>query len=152
MELNELKQLLSMKCHKLAYELISLTLRFEKGGSLLSLVVDRPKSISMSDIVSLTHELNVYLDEINPFPGSYMLDISSLGAEKPLKIDDLANYINEYINVKLSNPISGLCVYEGQLVGLDDESITISYKVKTRNKEVNIAKANITHIRLAIKF
>ena len=92
------------------------------------------------------------LDEIDPIEGEYTLDISSLGAEKPLKVEKLNDYINSYVNVHLINPINGENIYEGDLVSVNKNNITLSYRQKTRTKTVDITKENISKIRLAIKF
>ena len=148
----ELEKLVKEKVESLGYELVSLSTKVEKGEKILSIVVDRVAPIDMDAIVDLSHELNAFIDEINPIEDSYTLDISSLGAEKPLKIEQLDQYVNSYVHVHLVNPIQGENIYEGTLVGLSDESITLEYRVKTRIKTVDITKANISKIRLAIKF
>ena len=106
----------------------------------------------MDMIVDLTNELNSYLDELNPFEKAYTLDISSLGAEKPLKVEKLDAYVNKYVNVHLVNPIKGENIYEGDLINVTSDSITIVYRNKTRSINLEIAKSNIYKIRLAIKF
>ena len=148
----DLEKLVSQKLQEIGYELVSLSMRFEQGEKILAIVVDRVEPIDMSAIVEVSHSLNEYLDELNPFEDSYTLDISSLGAEKPLKIEQLDKYVNSYVHVHLTNPINGENIYEGTLVGLNEEIITLSYRVKTRTKTVDIQKANISKIRLAIKF
>ena len=148
----ELESLVRTKVEELGYELVSLSTKVEQGDKILSIVVDRVEPIDMNAIVELSRVLNDYLDEINPIESSYTLDISSLGAEKPLKIERLNDYVNSYVHVHLINPINGENIYEGTLVSLDEEKITLSYKVKTRIKSVDITKANISKIRLAIKF
>ena len=148
----ELENLIEKKVNDEGYELVSLSTKVEKGDKILSIVVDRVKPIDMDDIVSLSHVLNTYLDEIDPIESAYTLDISSLGAEKPLKKEQLNNYVNSYVHVHLINPILGENIYEGTLVGVKEEMITIEYRIKTRIKTVDIPKANISKIRLAIKF
>lgn len=148
----ELEQLVRSKLEEIGYELISINSRNEKGEHILSIVVDRVAPIDMDAIVEVSHVLNAYLDELNPFENSYTLDISSLGAEKPLNKDKLGDYVNRYVHVHLINPIEGENIYEGTLVGQDEEKIALEYKVKTRTKKVDITKSNISKIRLAIKF
>ena len=148
----ELEQLVRSKLQEIGYELISINSHIEKGERLLSIVVDRVEPIDMEAIVEVSHVLNAYLDELNPFENSYTLDISSLGAEKPLNKDKLGDYVNRYIHVHLVNPIAGENIYEGTLVGQDEEKITLEYRVKTRTQVVDIQKSNISKIRLAIKF
>ena len=148
----EIEKLIKEKVNSLGYELDSISTKVEKGDKYLIIVVDRVKPINMDDIVELTHELNAYLDENDPFDTPYILDISSLGAEKPLKVEKLDEYINSYVHVHLINPVLGENIYEGTLVGLDEEKITLSIRIKTRTKNVDIQKSNISKIRLAIKF
>ena len=148
MDLVTLKGLIEKKVNELGYELYSLSFSKET----LSLIVDKETEIDMDMIVDLTNELNRYLDELNPFEKAYTLDISSLGAEKPLKVEKLDAYINKYVNVHLVNPIKGENIYEGDLVNVNEESITIVYRNKTRSINLEIAKSNIYKIRLAIKF
>ncbi len=148
----ELEKLLKDKLGELGYDLYSLNISYEKGDKILSIVVDRVEPIDMEAIVELSRSLNAFLDEIDPFDTPYTLDISSLGAEKPLNKDNLVPYINRFVHVHLTNPINGENIYEGDLVSLDENQITLSYRVKTRTKTVDITKENISKIRLAIKF
>ena len=148
----ELEKIIKEKVNALGYELDSISTKVEKGDRYLTIVVDRVKPIGMDDIVNLTHELNAYLDENDPFDTPYILDISSLGAEKPLKVERLTDYVNSYVHVHLINPIEGENIYEGTLVAVNDENIVIQIRIKTRTKNVDITKANISKIRLAIKF
>ena len=152
MEIKKLEQLVSEKLNEFGYELVSLTINIVKGEKNLVIIVDRVEPIDMDAIVDLSHKLNAYLDEIDPIEEGYTLDISSLGAEKPLKIEKLKDYINSYINVHLVNPINGENIYEGNLDEVNDENIILSFKEKTRTKVVDIKKSNISKIRLAIKF
>lgn len=148
MDLNTLKKLLNDKITEQGYELYSLSF----GDETLNIVVDRVEDIDMDAIVSLTNVLNAYLDELNPFEKAYTLDVSSLGAEKPLSIDKLANYIGKFIHVHLINPIKGENIYEGDLTSVNDETFNITYRNKTRSISLEINKQNVSKIRLAIKF
>ena len=148
MDLNTLKQLISEKLNEQGYELYSLSFANET----LSVVVDRVKDIDMNAIVEITNVLNAYLDELNPFEKAYTLDVSSLGAEKPLKVEQLANYVGKFVHVHLINPIKGENIYEGDLVSVNDETFAITYRIKTRSMSLEINKQNVSKVRLAIKF
>ena len=152
MKLVQLQELIKAKLLEIGYELISLNLTANKGDKVLAIVVDRVEPIDMNAIVDLSHELNTYLDEIDPIEDEYTLDISSLGAEKPLKAEELDKYVNRYVNIHLINPIDGENIYEGTLVDVKPDNVTLSFRQKTRTKTVDITKTNISKIRLAIKF
>ena len=148
MELKQLEKLVSEKLLESGYELVNMTY----SNKTLSIVVDRVTPIDMDAIVEVTNVLNKLLDEVDPFESEYTLDVSSLGAEKPLKIEKLSDYVNSYVNVHLTNPINGENIYEGDLVSVSEDNIVLSYRQKTRIKTVDITKSNISKIRLAIKF
>ena len=148
MDLVTLKTLIEKKLNELGYDLYSLSFSKET----LSIIVDKEVEIDMNMIVEVTNELNAYLDELNPFEKAYTLDISSLGAEKPLKVEKLDAYVGKFVRVHLNNPIKGENIYEGDLVSVNEQSIQITYRNKTRSITLDIAKSNIYQIRLAIKF
>ena len=152
MDLNAIKPLLESKINELGYELVSISSKKEKGDLVLSIVVDKVEPIDMNMIVDLSNKLSSYLDEIDNSNEAYLLDISSLGAEKPLKISELDKYVGRYINVHVTNAIEGNNIFEGELKEVSEDSIKVSYKIKTRVKEVVILQSNIYKIRLAIKF
>ena len=152
MDLNYLKPLLEKKAQELGYELVELTSRKEKGDLILSIVVDRVEPIDMNAISEFSQSMSSYLDEIDQSDERYFLDISSLGAEKPLKINELSKYVGRYVNVHVNNAVEGNNIFEGVMEEVNEDSITISYKIKTRVKKVVILQSNIYKIRLAIKF
>ena len=152
MENVKLQELVKSKLNELGYDLVSINFTGNKGDKVVAIVVDRVEPIDMNAIVELSHQLNSYFDEIDPIEDEYTLDISSLGAEKPLKVEELDKYVNRYVNVHLTNPINGENIYEGTLVEVRENDITLSYRQKTRTKTIDITKENISKIRLAIKF
>ena len=152
MELVNLEKLLKEKLSELSYELVNLSLNVVKGEKTLVVVVDRVEPIDMDAIVDLSHKLNEYIDEIDPIEGGYTLDISSLGAEKPLKVGNLKDYIGSYIHLHMINPVDGYNIIEGELESVDENTLSLSYKVKTRVKHLSCELKNIYKIRLAIKF
>ena len=147
-----LEKLITSKINELGYELYSLKEKREKSGQVFDIVVDRREPISLNDIVSLTNSLNEYIDEHDDSISPYTLDISSLGAEKPLSVDKLHLYVGEYVHLHVINPIEGINIFEGTLESVNNDSLVLSYRVKTREKRVNVMFSNINNVRLAIKF
>jgi len=148
MELNEVKKALENLLNQEGYELSSMSFI----NNTLNIVVDRTEAIDLDDISFISEKINALFDELDPFTNPYVLDISSLGAEKPLSIDKLDRYINSYVNVHLINPIEGENIYEGDMVEVGENNIVLSIRIKTRTKKIDILKNNISKIRLAIKF
>ena len=148
--LQQVELILKEKCRELGYEIV--TFRFAAKASTLEIVIDRDEPISMDDITSVSQVISELLDEHDFTEKAYTLDISSLGAEKPIAIDKLEKYVGKYVNLHLSNAYKGLNTIEGDLDSVDGDEVHISYKDKTRLIKVTINKKDIDKARLAIKF
>ena len=147
-----IENLLGEPISLLGYEIAEVAIRSNKTGLTLEIKIDRDDPISLDDIVLVSEKINAILDENDPISAPYTLDVSSLGAEKPIKVERLAHYVGKYVNVHIINPIAGKNNYEGDLISSDPTTTTISFREKTRTKTVDIPTANIDKARLAIKF
>lgn len=148
----QIKQLIEPAINKLGYSLESISLKREKGDLFLQIVVDRFDPISLDDIVAISNEISPILDENDPIKDNYFLDVTSLGAEKPIKLEHLDKYINKYVNLHVINPIKGENYLEGNIDSVNDDTLILSYKIKTRLVRVEIPRKDIDKARLAIKF
>ncbi|MBO4285976.1 MAG: ribosome maturation factor RimP [Bacilli bacterium] len=152
MDLGLIETRLTDYLSSLGYELCSLSYKKEMGRFVLGVVVDRVEPIDMNAIVEVSEKVSSYLDEIDTSEDVYTLDVSSLGAEKPLKIDQLHLYEGRYVNVHLINPIDGENIYEGDIKEVIGDKLTLTIRIKTRVKDIDILLNNIYNIRLAVKF
>ena len=148
----QIKQLIEPTINKLGYSLESISLKREKGDLFLQIVVDRFDPISLDDIVAISNEISPILDENDPIKDNYFLDVTSLGAEKPIKLEHLDKYINKYVNLHVINPIKGENYLEGNIDSVNDDILILSYKIKTRLVRVEIPRKDIDKARVAIKF
>lgn len=152
MDINVISKALTEKLATIGYELVSIKNYREKGNNILGIVVDRVEPIDMNAIVEVSEFISSYLDEIDNSATPYTLDVSSLGAEKPLKIEALKSYVGSYINIHLVNPIDGENIFEGTIKEVNEDNLVLEYRIKTRVKLVSILLSNIYKVRLAIKF
>lgn len=152
MEFIEVKEKIEELVNSLGYDLNECSMKNVHGNKTLNVVIDSVNNIDLNTISLVTQKVNELLDNLDPFAYPYVLDVSSLGVEKPLNIDKLDLYVGKFIHVHLINPIEGNNIYEGTLLEVNKDSIKISFMIKTRNKVVDINKLNISKIRLAIKF
>lgn len=130
-------------------------LSYEKRGKDFYLViyVEREDDIAtLDDVCKVSDLISKKLDEVDIIKDNYVLDISTSGAEKPIKdFSKFDKYIGKYIFVKLKNPVDGCNDYTGTLEDANLNSIKMSYKIKTRTKYVEIDISNITKANLAVK-
>lgn len=136
----------------LGYTKVYVSYKREQGTNILRVTIDKDDVVSLDDIVKVNDLISPMLDEADLIKGEYMLDVTSLGAEKPIEVEHLDHYIGKYINIHLSNPYKGENILEGTLISVNDGMVTISYKIKTRLVNANIPHKDIDKARLAIKF
>ena len=111
--------------------------------------------ITLEDCATVSDQLSEALDNADPdpIPQAYFLEVSSPGAERPLKKEsDYQRALNEYIHVSLYQAVDGRKVYEGTMTDLTPDSLTLDYLDKTRHKTITLDRKKIAKARLAIKF
>lgn len=132
-------------------------IEFVKEGKswYLRVYIDKDGGITINDCATVSDELSEALDNADPdpIPQAYFLEVSSPGAERPLRNeDDYRRAVNDYIHVSLYQQVNGKKVYEGTLTKLSDKELTLDYLDKTRHKQVVIDRSKVAKARLAIKF
>lgn len=132
-------------------------MEFVKEGKswYLRVYIDKDGGITLNDCAAVSDQLSEALDNVepDPIPQAYFLEVSSPGAERPLRNEeDYQRAVNDYIHVSLYQQINGKKVYEGTLTKLTDKELTLDYLDKTRHRQVVIDRSKVAQARLAIKF
>lgn len=121
----------------------------------LRVYADKAGGIDISDCAEISEQISMALDQIqpDPFPKAYFLEVSSPGAERPLKTEqDIQNAVGEYVHMDYYVPQYGEKFHEGVLLEVTDELYRIETRIKTRTKELELKRPDVSNIRLAIKF
>lgn len=137
------------------FELVDVEFVKEGKSWFLRVFADKVGGIDLEDCAFISEQLSERLDAItpDPIPQAYFLEVSSPGAERPLKTqNDIDNAIGKYIHASFYQAIHGMKFIEGTLVTCDDEILTLSVKDKTRRRTVEIPRKAIAKLRLAIEF
>ena len=134
------------------YDLVSLYYEKENDENFLRLVVDRSTPIGMDDIVEICHIVSDKLDEFSDeFNEPYNLDISSLGAEKEVDVAKLEDYLNAHLEITLINPIKNELIYIGDLIKVDEKTITLFFFQKGVKKNLLVERNNIKKAKIVVK-
>jgi ribosome maturation factor RimP len=130
-------------------ELVEIEYVKEAGNYFLRVFVDKEEGIDIDECAKVSEYLSLQLDENDPISDAYFLEVSSPGAERPLKKPaDFVKAVNKYVYIETKDAVAGLHAFEGTLVANEDESVSIRVGKKTHE----IAKSNVKMARLAIKF
>ena len=137
------------------FELVEVEFVKEGKSWFLRIFIDKEGGIDIEECAYVSEQVSEKLDAMDPdpIPQAYFLEISSPGAERPLKKEaDYQRAVGEYIHVSLYQPIDGEKQFEGFLQSFDENQLVMKTRIKTREKERTIDRKNIAKARLAIQF
>ncbi len=111
---------------ELKYELVDVEYKKEGGSWFLRFYLDKPGGITLDDCQIFSERISDLLDQVDPIPHRYYLEVSSPGLDRPLKKDeDFKRYKGCRVHVKLFKSVNGKKNYYGELVGLEDGNVVI---------------------------
>lgn len=122
----------------------------EYSGSTLTVTIDRPPSpeagpdqhgggVSIADITTVTRAVSRSLDEIDPIPGHYKLEVSSPGLERPLRTPvHFQRAVGQKVTVKTVPGFEGGRRLKGQLVRAGDGTPAASPDDDPRPRSIEV--------------
>jgi len=138
---------------ELGLELVDIEYVKEGKSWFLRVYIDKDTGVDIEDCGLVSERLSEKLDEIDPIPHNYFLEVSSPGAERPLKKEkDFEKAIGKNVVIKTYEPINGEKSFEGTLLEFDGQHLIIEVKIKTRKKSVDIPYEKVANARLAVVF
>lgn len=137
------------------FELVEVEFVKEGKSWFLRVFIDKEEGIDIEECAWVSEMLSEKLDSIDPdpIPQAYFLEISSPGAERPLKKEkDYEKAVGSFVHLSLYQAVEGEKQYEGILDAVEAETLTLTYRIKTRTKTQTFERKNIAKARLAIQF
>ena len=108
-------------------ELIDVEYGREPSGVILRLIIDKPGGVTIDDCSYINRLAGDLLDAKDSVPGSYNLEVSSPGINRPLqKKDDFERFAGQKVLIKTRELIDGRKNFKGILNGTRDDFIVIS--------------------------
>ncbi len=136
---------------ELGLELVEVEFKKEGPNWFLRIFIDSETGVDLEDCERVSGLVSDKLDEVDPIEQAYFLEVSSPGAERPLKkAEDVVKAVGKNVHVTTYEPIDGEKTFEGMLTSFDGEQLEISVKVKTRTKTYVIPYGKVAKARLAI--
>ena len=97
-----------------------------QNGGTLAVLVDSDDGLGVDDLSELSRAVSVVLDEHDPIPGRYTLEISTPGVERRLRQEDhFTGAIGEIVNVRTNPGPDGRRRIVGTLLSVSDGLLTI---------------------------
>ncbi|AZS16074.1 ribosome maturation factor RimP [Paenibacillus lutimineralis] len=131
------------------FELVDIEYVKEGSNWFLRVFVDKDGGIDIDDCGRISEYLSEKLDENDPIPSAYFLEVSSPGAERPLKkADDIVKAVGKDVFVTTYEPVNGLKEFEGRLLSFENDELVI--EIGKQKHAVSYSK--VASARLAIIF
>lgn len=138
---------------ELGLELVEVEYVKEGKNWFLRVYVDKDNGVDIEECGVVSEMLSEKLDALDPIPHNYFLEVSSPGAERPLKKDkDFEKAVGKRVFLKTYEPIDGEKTFEGTLADFDGQTVKVNVQIKTRNKMVEIPYEKVASARLAVSF
>ena len=132
------------------YELVDVEFKKEGSNWYLRVYIDKEGGISLNDCQEVSERLSSILDETDPIPYSYFLEVSSPGLDRPLKKErDFVKYRGSEVEVRLFAPLDDKKVFKGELVGLIDNKVVIKLK---DGSQLDFERDKVSLVKLAFEF
>jgi len=124
---NAIERLIEPSLDALGYRIVRVVLSGSRGTT-LQVMAERADDAPMSveDCALISHSVSALLDVIDPIAGSYRLEISSPGVDRPLlRPADYDRFRGCEAKLELSVPLRGRKRFRGRLLGLSDGAIRL---------------------------
>ncbi len=124
----------------------------EAGAWYLRLYIDKAEGqVDILDCEAVSRAVEPLLDEADPIEGSYTFEVSSAGAERPLKRpSDFQRFLGSPVTVKLYQARDGRKEFAGVLKGYDEAAGAVT--VTVGKDDLTFGKKETALVRLRVEF
>lgn len=106
-------------------EVVTIEITGAKKAPTIRVYIDTPGGVSFDTLCASQAWINDVVDRIDPFPGAYMLEVSSPGIDRPLRtLEHFTRFAGEDVVLK-TTPIDGRSRYSGVLEGTEGECVLV---------------------------
>lgn len=144
------KEMLLPIMDDLQCELVDIEYKKEGSHWYLRIYIDKqPGAVTIDDCQAVSERISDLLDESDPIPHSYFLEVSSPGLDRALKKDsDFEKYKGFKVDVSLYKPKNGRRKFTGELIGLRDNQLLI----RDKNEILSFLRSDVAMVRLTVEF
>ncbi|HEX8937233.1 MAG TPA: ribosome maturation protein RimP [Sphingomicrobium sp.] len=115
----------------LGYELVRVAMIGGTSDPTLQVMAERPdtRQLDLADCEAISHRLSDWLDQEDPIEGSYRLEVSSPGIDRPLtRLKDYIDWAGHEARISIAQPRDGRKQFSGTLEGVDGENVKLTDK------------------------
>jgi len=146
---SRVEQIIAPTLDDMGYELVRVQLSGSREHSRLQIMAERAdqQGMTVDDCADISRAVSALLDVEDPISGSYDLEVSSPGIDRPLtRPRDFERFAGELAKVELREAVEGQRRYRGLLKGVDGDAAVL----ETETGDVRLPIADIEKAKLAL--
>ncbi len=134
---------------KLGFFVVDVELVTEMGEKILRVYIDKEGGVSLDDCEEFSRAFDSIIDEADPIPEAYSLEVSSPGLERRLKKErEFLHYIGSMVEVKLFRETNGRKEFSGILADYSEKTAYIDCD----GERVSVNPKDAAYIKLYFEF
>lgn len=121
-----LRALVESGVNALGFDLVDVEQVGGRSHQTLRVYIDCRGGITVDDCADVSRHLSALLDVEDPLPGSYTLEVSSPGLDRPLvTLADFQRYRGEMVKLRTHEPVAGRKNFTGRLLDVTPDRIAL---------------------------
>ena len=149
----ELFEALSPRAEAENVEIVTVEVVGATKAPTIRVYIDTPGGVGFDELTAAQVWINEIMDELDPFPGAYTLEVSSPGIDRPLRtLEHFARYIGETAVVKLAHPIDERSNWTGTIIGVDDEAGIVAIRADDATVRIPFDQIKRAHLKGTVDF
>lgn len=134
-------------------EVVTVEVVGSRKAPTIRVYLDKPEGIAFDDITEAQVWVNEIMDELDPFPGAYTLEVSSPGIDRPLRTrEHFERFAGETVYVMTTAPIDGQSRFTAVLSGFDGEQNAVLLDIEGSCLAIPLGDVKKAHVKGVIEF
>jgi ribosome maturation factor RimP len=122
-------------------EIVTVEIVGAKKAPTIRVYIDIPDGVGFDELSSSQVWINEVVDELDPFPGAYTLEVSSPGIDRPLRtVEHFQRFKGSTVVIQTVKPIEGRSKWTGILGEATAEYVSITIEDTTTEIDFNNIK------------
>ncbi len=126
-------------------EVVTLEVTGAKKSPTVRVYIDTEEGVTFNELTEAQAWIGALMDELDPFPGAYVLEVSSPGIDRPLRTrEHFQAAVGQKVKLKTVRALDGRKSFTGILKSVEGEQVTIGMDDGDVNVPLgDMSKANI---------
>jgi len=132
-------------------EIVTVEVVGSKKSPTVRIYLDGPDGISFDDISTAQEWINTVVDAIDPFPGAYVLEVSSPGIDRPLRTPaHFMRFIGNACVLKSTQAIDGRANFTATIEDANENELLLNDGTQTYHIDYALIKK--AHLKGTVDF